>query len=269
MAVDSGIASRGYRKSLQGYRNSLQRFRKSLQGFRKSLQGYRKSPEGARKSPEGSRSSNFDSVVSFRVAETTRNPRRQNATRSTAGDPSPSSRLWMTHRFDVEAGLASLTVERPDPVTHSLYPRDGRGRHPCERSRSLETERLARGPADPAERSRVASTSIACESLRIRAHREEWRERPMYQGPSAGNPRWSYPRISSAVRPSSTGSDAQRRPISPSSSAKLRRRALFFSRSRRSRSEVTIASVSVSPVRAANSRANRSASGSLMLKAMT
>src|SRR5436190_9013296 len=128
MAVDSGIASRGYRKSLQGYRNSLQgfrktlqgyrkslqgyrnslqRFRKSLQGFRKSLQGYRKSPEGARKSPEGSRSSNFDSVVSFRVAETTRNPRRQNATRSTAGDPSPSSRLWMTHRFDVEAGLAA------------------------------------------------------------------------------------------------------------------------------------------------------------------
>src|SRR5436189_54744 len=138
MAVDSGIASRGYRKSLQGYRNSLQgfrktlqgyrkslqgyrnslqRFRKSLQGFRKSLQGYRKSPEGARKSPEGSRSSNFDSVVSFRVAETTRNPRRQNATRSTAGDPSPSSRLWMTHSGHSTMVVSEDLISRP-PVEY-------------------------------------------------------------------------------------------------------------------------------------------------------
>jgi hypothetical protein len=83
-----------------------------------------------------------------------------------------------------------------------------------------------------------------------------------------GKPSGPYPRMASGLRASRTGRDAQRRAMRAMSSVNgegPRRRT----RSSRSLSAWMTASVTPSPVWAVNSRTRRSASGFLMLKAMS
>jgi len=78
----------------------------------------------------------------------------------------------------------------------------------------------------------------------------------------------SYPRISSARLPSSTGKLAQCSAISSSSSARRRLVRSRRTRTSRSRKALVTASVLVSPVALASSAASRSASGLRILRAI-